>query len=169
MVSGGWLAGVKRARMQAWKARPDVDTLISKDKKGKGKARMVDETEGGVTDYHLTPSLVPYDPIVTNQLPRTTQDTVTILRSLKEFLSKPILPAPKPTAKHLLLIVSPFEGHSHDHHSSHTSFKCSFSSGTFSIPTSITEDSGEFVLIGLQDWDGEFDRYYHVPPSTLPL
>ena len=82
------------------------------------------------------------------------------LEQLRDAASKPFLPTPKPSVKHLLLTVagSPTSEPAED-----LGFKlvrsavhCSFKPGEFVIPTSISPETTEAtILYGLDDWDGE--------------
>ncbi len=145
MASGGWVAGLKRARLQTRIPSPSPSPVVTVDRKGKGKARAVDVLDGGagekpdVASQIANPGVQPPDPL-------------TILHSLKEFIAKPVLPAPKPTAKHLLVTVSPLAqlaAHPQDH-----LIECTFSAGEFSIPSSLTAESEGIILFGLDGWDG---------------
>lgn len=144
MASGGWVAGLKRARLRAQSSLLGPSSSTS-DRKGKGKARAV-----GVSD-----SRVGEKPEFTSQIaspPPQYRDPETTLHSLKEFIAQPVLPAPKPTAKHLLVTVHPLarpEAHPQDHH-----VECTFSAGEFSIPSSLAAESEGIVLFGLDGWDG---------------
>lgn len=161
---GGWLAGFRRAKVLKKTLGKEKAAKASDNEKGKGeKEDAIKTSSKQSTEKQASSSLVKEQaaqstfPVV--QDPEAAHKVA--FHSLKFFVSKPVVPIPKPTAKHLLLTVAPF-GSSDlsaevDYEVIHADAGCIFTPGLFTFPISYTavQDSDASILYGLDGWIGE--------------
>jgi 1-phosphatidylinositol-3-phosphate 5-kinase len=169
---GGWFTGIKRGR-KAQKARRDARLEeVEKEKErakkeqedlGKGKAKRkgpqgpdepaeVNEPEGRGF-------------FVMNRSPHTRNvNSALALDHIRELISRPSLPTPKPSAKHVLLSVAPLGSlialpvEASGLNVVPYDIACVFRSGVFSLPEADVQDEGHsnVVLYGIDEWDSEY-------------
>ncbi|CAL1702515.1 unnamed protein product [Somion occarium] len=158
---GGWLAGFRRAKVLKKTLGKEKAAKASDNEKGKGeKEDAIKTSSKQSTEKQASSSLVKEQaaqstfPVV--QDPEAAHKVA--FHSLKFFVSKPVVPIPKPTAKHLLLTVAPF-GSSDlsaevDYEVIHADAGCIFTPGLFTFPISYTavQDSDASILYGLDGW-----------------
>jgi 1-phosphatidylinositol-3-phosphate 5-kinase len=163
IVRGGWLTGVKRARM----ARKAMKAEELKKLEAKGTKKELEEigkSKGkGKGDVSEGPP-----PREDKELPKSPPSSVTAeehegpglaLRQIRDLAARPMLPSPKPYAKHLLLCLVPIgrplpsEDGGFDLVPNNTD--CTFTPGFFSLPEALSDNNEESgILFGLNEWDG---------------
>ncbi|RPD53925.1 hypothetical protein L226DRAFT_538834 [Lentinus tigrinus ALCF2SS1-7] len=156
LARGGWLPGLKRARCVRKRHHEDdekrrTEEQAAKDKEAEEQAR--NRTAKGRSK--LKESIVE-DQHVEDE-PNDEQRSAS-LEQLRDAASKPFLPTPKPSIKHLLLTVT---GTPASEPTEDMGFKlvrsavhCSFKTGEFVVPISLsTETADATILYGLDDWD----------------
>ena len=154
---GGWLLGLRRARYvrkrqhdeeakrraeeQAWRDKEAEEQARNRTAKGRSKLK-----ESVVVDIADDPD---------------DEQRQAALDQLRELVSKPSPPTPKPSAKHLLLTVA---GPPTSEPAEDMGFKlvrsaihCSYKAGEFSMPSTLSQDRHlePVILFGLEEWDGE--------------
>ncbi|KAF7986678.1 hypothetical protein HWV62_20180 [Athelia sp. TMB] len=173
IANGGWLTGVKRGRMAAKARRAAELRTMAEEKvakqaedslsvKGKGKYESSEDAQKAEKDLPMTPS-------------RPSSSTTTghqklALQQLRELISQPTLPTPKPTAKYLLLCVKPLgktpsvEDSGFDLVPHNTA--CNFQSNVFSLSEDLPDGDRNTVLYGLHEWDV---KAYPLEDGTLSI
>lgn len=171
---GGWLVGLRRARTRKTQNREreqakrtkSAETVASRREELARtlKAKISDESYfsvGRLTGRSV--ATVASQPIAVLELPSPIP-TKESLQSLRDLASRPSAPAPKPTAKHLLLTVSPL--HSTPPDGAHYDLPrsrvyCVFIAGVFAVPEDMTSEGDEhgLILYGLDTWDGKHVIY----------
>ena len=146
---GGWLAGVRRSRKMATLHR----TCDKTPKSGSLVNRLDADVQGGSSQNSSEPS----DKGGTT--PRGA------LEQLRHLLSKPTVPTPKPSNKHMLLTTGGF-GAKHAIPNEDMGFDlipskigCMFTPNVFLLPWSeesspVQDVNAGVVLYGLDEWDG---------------
>ena len=168
LALGGWLPGLRRARMRLGeereqKRRKDKSSLKKTDaadgaaagKKDDVKTKTPDgqDTESRDIDGYLSAGRV---------RPRTEQSQRDALRSLWDVVTKPPIAVPKLTAKHLLLTLAPagtFPSQWQEdspYRLAPPTVECAFVAGIFSLPYESSEDSRGTVLYGLDSCECSF-------------
>jgi 1-phosphatidylinositol-3-phosphate 5-kinase len=163
IAKGGWLTGVKRSRMarkakRAEEMRKAEALMAMKESdeigksKGKGKDDLVQEAPRR-EDKEL-----PKDP---QGSPISHTDSLSLaLQQICDIAARPMLPTPKPSAKHLLLCLAPIgrdipvedSGFDLVPHSA----SCAFTPRVFSLPEALSNDDESGILFGLNEWDGMY-------------
>lgn len=152
---GGWLSGLKRARI-AGKGKFNAVKLqkpSAEDAKvdtGKGKGRL--SVSGSFSSHEQQDSMVSS----TEEVDKVPQ----ILEQIRSLVSQPIIPSPTPTPKHLLLCLKPLgsrialpaEDSGFDLIPANVG--CMFTAGTFVLPEG-PEDAASHFLCGFNEWDSE--------------
>jgi 1-phosphatidylinositol-3-phosphate 5-kinase len=158
---GDWLAGVQRAR-KVQKVRRDAEREDAEREKARAKKELEELGKGKLKRPKGSPQNVEESPergepevrgFLTGTKPTRPQNTDTALarRQIQELISRPSLPTPKYTLKHLLLSVTPFTTVDRGA----PSIACVFNSGVFSLAESgSNEGDDNVVLYGLDEWDG---------------
>ncbi|EIN06853.1 hypothetical protein PUNSTDRAFT_136681 [Punctularia strigosozonata HHB-11173 SS5] len=163
IVSGGWLAGVRRARnLRKERLRRERDEFVQVEKEdGEGVSGAADEKRVAAGDGALDERDAKLSESQAEE-----DRTRLALEQLDELVSRPVVPTPTPTPKHLLLTVAPYAGQSvairgedDDFQFISSTVACKFTSGAFSLPVSfdrsIDATTGGAVLYGLREWDVE--------------
>ncbi|KAI0773107.1 hypothetical protein BD413DRAFT_539189 [Trametes elegans] len=155
---GGWLAGLRRARYvrkqhhdederrraaeRAKKEKEEEERAKSKSTRGKSRIREVVLEDELVDD------------------PPTDEQRNAALSELRGLAAKPHLPTPKPSIKHLLLVVSGLTSQAEP--SEDMGFRlvrpaigCSFKTSEFALPKAAApvDETDAVVLYGLDEWD----------------
>ena len=171
MSLGGWLVGIRRTRMRriqereekaAAKKAQNADLAVPrKDEgssvKGKGTPVQPAQEEQG------------YFSIGRQTSKSTVQSSQTAearlresLQTLRVLAQQTALPNPKPTAKHLLLTVSPpgvipviHQSDADEYEFPSAQFTCTFTPSTYMLPKvdDKEEDEHGAILYGLDSWD----------------
>jgi 1-phosphatidylinositol-3-phosphate 5-kinase len=168
IARGGWLAGVKRGRMVRKAKRAE-------DLKKKSEANTVKQEQEDVSTSKVKEkgnTLERQD----KELPKKPSDSLTIeqqaggsdlaLQQIRALAARPALPAPNPSAKHLLLCLLPMgtplqpEDNGFDLVPRNTD--CTFTPGCFSLPDSDNTEGG--ILFGLSEWDGSYSHVIRCTP-----
>jgi 1-phosphatidylinositol-3-phosphate 5-kinase len=159
---GGWLTGLKRGR-KAQKLRREARQAGSDKEKAKSKKDQEEDGKGKTKKKAAQdetpdrPSSDTQRPLQSPQSPKA--DPGLALSQIRELVGRPMLPTPKPSAKHMLLTVVPFgsriplpRGDSGFDLIS-TGIGCIFTNEIFSLPDAHAPES--VFLYGLDEWDGE--------------
>lgn len=159
ITSGGWLPGIRRARIlrnTLERKRDSVCSSLSSGKGDAGQGKVEGEQPHSGTAHKVqdTPSLA--------TSPDGLQDQrIRIFESLKSFTSKPVVPVPKPSAKHVLLTTAPFgscdASAELDWEVLRSNAGCVFSPRVFMFPSDYmkTSEGDATILYGLSGWLGE--------------
>jgi 1-phosphatidylinositol-3-phosphate 5-kinase len=159
---GGWLTGLKRGR-KAQKLRREAKQTESDKEKAKAKKEQEDLGKGKNKKKGAQDELLERPESDTRGLSQSPQSRNTYsglaLSQIRELVGRPMVPTPKPSAKHMLLAVVPFgsrialpQGYSGFDLIS-TGVGCIFASEVFTLPDAQPAES--VVLYGLDEWDGE--------------
>ncbi|KAI8977767.1 hypothetical protein BD414DRAFT_517021 [Trametes punicea] len=156
---GGWLAGLRRARYvqrrhhdEAEKRRAEERTKKERDEDDKAKGKIT-KGRSKIREVILDDSHIEDSP--------TEEQHNVSLDQLRRLAVKPFLPNPKPSIKHLLLVVSGFTSQTSDS-AEDTGFRlvrpamgCLFKANEFVLPR-IADPMGEsdvVILYGFHEWD----------------
>jgi len=168
---GDWLTGLLRAR-KVQKARRDTERQDAEREKSRAKKEHEDLGKGkakrkGIqaTAQNMEEAPERNDTegrgFLTGARSLHHADTTLAHRQVQELISRPSLPAPKSTVKHLMLSVAPFgsriamTAEGRELGVSPYGLACVFTSGVFSLPEAGSNESdGNVVLYGLDEWDG---------------
>ncbi len=161
LTRGGWLPGLKRGRYVRRRHHEEeekrkAEEQAKRDKEQEEQAR--NRTAKGRSK--LKESVVEDNHILEDEPNDEQRDA--LLEQLRDAASRPFLPTPKPSIKHLLLTVAgpPTAEPAEDmgFRLVRSAVHCSFKQGEYVLPKTVaTADSTDAtVLYGLDDWDGEF-------------
>ncbi len=175
IAMGGWLPGIRRARMKRWAEKEQIRareraSLGSSDstepptaKKDDLKAKGTDSPRPESSEEHGYLS-------IGRTTPQQEQSWHASFTSLRIAASHPLVPTPRPTAKHLLLTVAPFGAMPFDASEEANyeflprQIECIFTASVFSLPQGdISEtEAREAILLGLDSWDCESCQNHHL-------
>lgn len=157
---GGWLAGVRRARLartriakkdsDSAEQEKEVDAKLEKTHPESVKSKKSAQTSSS-RDSSEEESLVSFPREESTRIARR----ALALQQIRELISLP--PNPKPTEKHLLLCVAPLGSHitipaeDSGFDIIPANIGCQFTPGVFSLPQP-DSDEQDTVLYGLQEW-----------------
>ena len=158
LARGGWLPGLRRGRCVRRQHHEEAEKRRSEERAKKDKEAEEQARNRTAKGRSKLKDAIVEDKHAEDE--RSDEQRTVSLEQLRDAASKPFLPTPKPSVKHLLLTVagSPTSEPAED-----LGFKlvrsavhCSFKPGEFVIPTSISpETTDATILYGLDDWDGE--------------
>jgi 1-phosphatidylinositol-3-phosphate 5-kinase len=168
LARGGWLAGLKRARMARKAKRVDVSKKsgvnnVKKELEDAGKSSG--KEKGGISEG----APLRHD----KELPKKPSSLATeqqadasdlALQQILDLAARPAIPTPKPSAKHLLLCLLPVQTEDSGFDLVPHDMGCTFSPGLFPLPDSDKAETG--ILFGLDEWDG---LYFTYPPLLAIL
>jgi 1-phosphatidylinositol-3-phosphate 5-kinase len=171
IARGGWLTGIKRARM-ARKARRDADRRRAEEEKAKKDKDVVGTSKGKPSRRRTE---LPAEEAAAERRdqeerksvagsvslhPHSGDATALALVQIGQLVSHPAVPTPRPSAKHLVLSVVPlgsrFDAPAQDGWFDllPANIGCVFSTGMFFMPVS-ERSADSVVLYGLHEWDGQ--------------
>lgn len=157
---GGWLKGLKRSRvarkgkrveeMKKMEAQMEMKRL-EENGKSKGKGKDDSAQEAPQREDKELPKDPQDNPLLQPDGPNLA------LQQIRDIATRPTLPTPKPSAKHLLLCLAPIGRDTPIEDSGFdfvpNSASCVFTSGVFSLTESLSKDEGG-ILFGLKEWEG---------------
>ncbi|THH14287.1 hypothetical protein EW146_g6020, partial [Bondarzewia mesenterica] len=165
----GWLAGIRRRRDRT-KQRKNATLLqaegndretahVVKEKSGGGHPRV---SQAGEAESDRDPHLEQEQEQGNDVTGSCSQLSESALQRLRELASQQVVSKPKPSAKHLLLVVDPFnEPKAHhfrsppDHEFFHPNRVCSFRPDVYAVPAGNGPDNenvSKSILFGLREW-----------------
>lgn len=168
IAMGGWLPGIRRARMKRWTEKERIrararasssspdSTETSIIKKDEPKAKDTDSPRPQSFEEHGYLS-------IGRSHPQQEQSWHASFTSLRDAASHQVVPTPKPTAKHLVLAAAPFGAIPFDateeanYEFLPRQIECVFTANVFSLPQgdSSEAEAREVILLGLDSWDCE--------------
>lgn len=159
---GGWLAGLKRARYVRKRLRDEEERQRAEERAKKEKEED-ERTRNRTTKGRSRMREVVLDDSHAEDAP-TEEECNAALDQLRELASKPSIPTPKPTMKHLLLVATGLNSQV-DEPAEDMGFRlvrpavsCSFRAGDFAWPrvAAPVNEADAAILFGLQEWDGMY-------------
>lgn len=186
---GGWLVGLRRARMRRMQERAErvsarrlsTETVVLRREEGSSSLKGKGAQAPGSHDEQGYFTLSRHNGKGAVQFPLPPEpSTRELVKTLRARLVAST-PNPKPTAKHLLLTVaapgtmpSPIEqDDAADYEFPRSQFGCIFSPGIFTVPEKddVEEDERGAILYGLDSWDRKSLRIIHdyLSPTTPHL
>ena len=172
---GGWLVGIRRAKMLRIREKAErlmakkvqgSDTVISRKDDGPSSVRGKGSQPNGNEPGYFT--LGRYNGKSAGQASQTSEAEPSFKETLQSLRTQATTlrasPGPKPTAKHLLLTVAPpgrmpvtDQSDAEEYEFPRSQFTCSFFPGVFAMPQAgdSEEDEHGVILYGLDTWDGE--------------
>ncbi|KAI0643396.1 hypothetical protein C8Q79DRAFT_1074629 [Trametes meyenii] len=156
---GGWLAGLRRARYVR-KCRHDEEEKRRSDERAQKEREEEEKTRGRTVKNRSRMQEVVLDDSDVEDAP-TDGERNAALEQLRTLASKPSLPSPKPSVKHLLLSVSGLASHMAEPMEDmgfrlvRPAVGCSFTTSEFALPKTVApeDDTDAVVLYGLREWD----------------
>ncbi|KAI0071370.1 hypothetical protein K474DRAFT_1669074 [Panus rudis PR-1116 ss-1] len=162
---GGWLAGFRRAlAMKKMKEREKYKRAASAESVSRGKDDKTAEKGRHRRNSEEQDRPALQGKRTTGQLllapPPGPEEEIrqAAFQNLKSLAARPVIPVPKPSAKHLVLTVSPFGTYDpsleSDYEVVQANYRCTFSPGVYSFPTSYPELQAHdaSILYGLEEW-----------------
>ena len=175
IARGGWLSGLKRARIQKRRRSDARDVQRRKEQALKEKQKEEEEKAAKSSGSEKNANKQVFDAMTTSTvkaLLMTSEQHAKVpdeqileqaLVDLRGLASKPIVPAVKPAAMHFLLSVAAYDSMpvmttpSQDVGAdlALVPIKCTFTPSVFFLPEKIQDESGggNMVLYGLHEWD----------------
>ncbi|GBE86058.1 hypothetical protein SCP_0805820 [Sparassis crispa] len=162
---GGWLTGIKRSRTARQKARQRRREQEKRECVERNSKRRIDERDAEKEQTNdLEPGCVRLASSETvKAFPRlhAGNNREAALSHLREAVSKPFPPSPKPPARHLLLTVDAFSSptavQEREFHVVRAGTACLFVNDVFTLPTDGDDTPGR-VLYGLDEWEDAEDE-----------
>ena len=159
ITSGGWLPGIRRARVLR-KVLESKRTSVCSHSEKKGGHNEEVMVNSNLTEQPPTASKKQDAFAETTSPPDPDDSRKKAFASLKDFTSRPVVPIPKPSAKHVLLTTASFGSFDAsaelEYEVLRSNAGCVFSPRVFTFPPdySKTTDGDAAILYGLTGWPG---------------
>lgn len=175
---GGWLSGVRRAKVYRRKRGVTEKPRKEDDNATKERQREEEERTKFVVNARNTTKLGADAASTSSELLISKEQTeVQALEELRDMASRPVPPTSKPIMKRFLLTVAAYDStpvmtvptQDSGNGSALPQIECPFTSNVFFLPDKIWSDDtgGNTVLYGLNEWDSTLQHKLYLLYSLL--